>query len=107
VASEPARKGSKKTVHWHACRRCRLTCYEDNCDTPPINALCTSCRGGRAWQLLVEGRKPRPCCREQARLVRKDEKATYRLAGDTLWFICPTCARTHPYDPKREPEGPP
>lgn len=100
--SEPTRKSAtKKTVHWHGCQRCH-TGYEDNCTTKTVDGLCIACRGGRAWQLLIDSRAPRPCC-QAARLVTKEQRETYRLAGGHLWFICPVCARTHPYDPKNPP----
>lgn len=90
--------GPKKTVHTHGCRRCR-TRYEDNCVTPKQNALCVACRGGRAFQLLVDGAKPRPCCVATSRLVTKDELRRYSLAGEASWWICGTCKRTQIYRP--------
>ena len=88
--------------HAHGCRRCHIR-YEDACRTPTSDDLCTACRGGRAWQLLIDNAAVHSCCFLSARLVRKDEKATYRLAGTVLWFICTRCARTHPYDPRSTP----
>jgi hypothetical protein len=99
--AEPQRKSSKKTVHWHGCRRCP-TAYEDNCPDAKTDALCTACRGGKPWMLLIENRKPRPCCRELSRLATKAERDTYRLAGARVWWICRACARTQPFDPKKE-----
>lgn len=86
------------TLHAHGCRRCH-TRYTDACASAE-DALCTSCRGGRAWQLLIDSAAPHDCCREHSRLVTKDEKQTYRLAGAHLWFICKRCARTHPTNPR-------
>lgn len=94
--------------HAHGCRRCNVR-YDDACTTPTQDDLCTACRGLRPWQVLIDGALPRDCCRQKARLVTKDEIAIYKLAGTRMWFICPTCARTHPFDPKRQtrPEGTP
>lgn len=93
------------SLHAHGCRRCR-TRYQDACLSPEADARCTSCNGGRAWQLLIDNANPRPCC-QQARLATKEERERYRLAGQQLWFICLTCARTHPFDPKRVTPGNP
>lgn len=95
-------KSLKGNLHAHGCTGC-ATRYEDACATPAVNGRCTRCRGGRAWQLLIDNRLPGPCCRDKARLVTKAQKETYRLGGTTLWFICPQCARTHPFDPRRTP----
>jgi hypothetical protein len=89
------------SLHAHGCIRC-VTRYQDACRTPAVDGLCTSCRGGRAWQLLIDNALPRDCCREQARLVTKEQKVSYSLAGTRLWFICPSCARTHPFNPRTE-----
>lgn len=35
-----------------------------------------------------------------------DERMKYACATDLVWFICKTCARTHPYNPTVE-EGAP
>ncbi len=86
-------------AHWHACRRC-LVAYYDNCKDKITDALCVVCRGGRGFQLLIDNREPRESCRRTARLVTKDQKATYRLEGGRTWFICTECARTQPYNPQ-------
>ncbi len=90
------------TYHAHGCRRCR-TRYQDACTTPDQDTLCDACRGLKPWQLLIDNAAPHPCCTTNARLVLTAEKAIYRLAGGWLWFICKTCARTHPFDPRRTP----
>jgi hypothetical protein len=79
--------------HAHGCKRCAIR-YEDACTDPLTNGPCTSCRGGRAWQLLIENALPQQCCLEHSRLATKDERETYRLAGSTLWWICSRCAPT-------------
>jgi len=94
-------KKPKKTVHVHGCPRCRVR-FEDTCITPAVDELCTTCRGGKAFELLRENAAPKDCCRRSARLVTKDEKNRYSLAGKSVWHICPTCSRTHPYDPKEK-----
>jgi len=83
----------KKTWHVHACRGCGNT-YRDTCDQAGEDATCDTCSGHRAWQLLVDNASPRTCCLN-ARLVNRDEKKTYRLAGRSNWHICKTCGRTH------------
>jgi hypothetical protein len=86
--------------HAHGCKDCHVR-YDDACTTPPVDGQCTTCRGGLAWQLLIDSAAPHDCCRERSRLVRKEEKETYRLSGAHLWFICAQCSRTHPTDPRR------
>lgn len=88
---------TKKTAHAHGCRQCRVR-YTDNCTDPKEDGLCIGCRGGRPWQLLITNAAPRACCL-QARLVTKEEKTRYSLAGRSNWHICPTCRRTHPGKP--------
>jgi hypothetical protein len=88
-------KSFKNTLHAHGCTRCHLR-YQDACADPATDARCTTCRGGRGWQLLIDNAAARACCRVSARLVSNEEKDRYRLAGSGLWFICPTCARTFP-----------
>lgn len=93
-----ARKSSLPEWHAHGCTRCHLK-YQDTCDTPQTNGLCTKCRTGRGWELLIDNARPKDCCRlECRRVTSKQEIATYRLRGDAPWFICTTCARQHPYD---------
>lgn len=85
--------------HAHGCSACH-TRYEDACLTPDQDQKCSACRGLKAWQYLIDSFGPHQCCRETARLVNKDDKQRYKLAGKHLWFICRTCSRTHPFDPK-------
>lgn len=93
--------GSQKKVwHVHACRRCRIR-YVDTCRQPGEDDICTGCRGGRPWQLLIDNAAPHTCC-IAARLVTKDERERYRLAGSCNWHICPTCKRTHTHKIKPE-----
>lgn len=93
-------KSLKNERHAHGCQRCHVR-YEDACADPPTDDLCTGCRGGLVWQLLVDSAAAKDCCRTSIRMVTKDEKQTYRLAGGHLWHICSTCSRTHPTDPRR------
>jgi hypothetical protein len=93
----------KGSFHAHGCVRC-TTRYQDACQNFHDDGLCTSCRGGRAWQYLIDSAAPHECCRTNARMVTKNEKQVYRLAGTRLWFICATCARTHPFNPRRTHE---
>jgi hypothetical protein len=91
--------------HAHGCRSCHFR-YEDACERPNLDGLCTTCRGGHAWQLLIVNAEPKQCCLDTARLATKEERDTYKLAGTHLWFICLTCKRTHPFDPRRDPRNP-
>lgn len=84
----------------HACRGCGLR-YIDGCDEIGEDGLCIRCRGGRPWQLLIDNAAPRECCL-RARLVTKDERKTYRLAGRANWLICPLCKRTFGHKPQPE-----
>jgi hypothetical protein len=93
-------KSLKGSLHAHGCTRCHIR-YQDAC-RELADRLCTGCRGGRPWQLLIDNASPKDCCVATARLATKDEKSTYRLAGTRLWFICAQCKRTHPFDPKHE-----
>lgn len=94
-------KGLAGSLHAHGCTHCGIR-YEDACADPGTDGRCTACRGGRPWLLLIDGASPKDCCRETARLARKDEKKTYRLAGTRLWHICTACKRTHPFNPRTE-----
>jgi hypothetical protein len=88
----------RKHAHAHGCRRCH-TRYRDACATPSDNALCFTCRTGRAGFVeLLHGQAPRDCCQRHARLVNKEERAGYYLGGDSAWHICTVCKRTFPYE---------
>lgn len=89
---------SKKALHAHGCRRCR-TRYVDACATRAEDDLCTTCRGGRGWALLIDNAAPHDCCRVNSRLATKDERVLYALAGRSNWHLCTTCKRTHPFRP--------
>lgn len=95
-------KALSRNLHAHGCRDCHIR-YEDACATPAADGACKACRGLRVWQLLIDNAAPKDCCVDTARMVTKDEKKAYRLAGAHLWFICQTCKRTHPTDPRRSP----
>jgi hypothetical protein len=84
--------------HAHGCVHCGIR-YEDACADSSLDARCTTCRGGRAWDLLIEHNAPGECCATHARIVRKEERDTYHLAGTRIWFICTRCARTSTFDP--------
>jgi hypothetical protein len=91
-------RSTKGSRHAHGCTSCH-TRYEDACLTPDTDGRCTGCRGGKPWTLLIENASPKTCCIAQGRPATKDERKTYKLAGAHVWFICPTCKRTHPFDP--------
>lgn len=91
----------KGRLHAHGCTRCHVR-YTDAC-VDLLDGHCTACRGGRAWQLLIDSAAPHDCCFEKSRLITKDDKERYSLAGGHLWHICTTCSRTHPCKPRRQP----
>lgn len=86
-------------LHAHGCADCGAR-FEDNCKTPTVDPLCFTCRTGRPASLLTRGRLPIDCCFEHSREAKPHERATYRLAGTRVWFICTKCQRTHPTRPR-------
>jgi hypothetical protein len=84
--------------HAHGCSDCGLR-YADACQYPLVNELCQLCRG-RERPLWERSTDPADCCFENSRLVGAVEASRFFLGGDTLWFKCRVCARTHPFDPK-------
>lgn len=76
----------------------------DTCTTPGTDGDCTVCRGVRPWWLLIYNAAPRDCCRNDSRIATKDERKRYALAGEHTWWICRSCARTHPFAPAARPE---
>lgn len=97
------------TYHRHGCQQCGLR-YDDACQTPGENGRCISCRtaGEKERPLWITSMDPRPCCQapKGSRQMTYDERARYACATAIIWYICKTCARTHPYDPTK-PEGAP
>ena len=91
------RRPAGKKPHYHGCRTCHHR-YEDTCEQSTENGHCVICRGGRGYRELRENAMPHDCCLVHARLPSKDERVTYRLAGNSIWFICGECKRCHPYD---------
>lgn len=89
---------NKKDLHAHGCTRCKAF-FQDACNEPEKNWLCSFCETGTGWELLRQGRAPCDCCRAHSRLARKEEVATYGLAGDKPWWICTVCARCQVYKP--------
>lgn len=87
-----------KEVHSHGCTECKQR-FEDNCQQPKQNFLCSFCETGNGWTLLREGRSPKDCCRVFSRLATKDEIKSYNMAGDKPWFICTECSRHQIFNP--------
>lgn len=94
-----AKKKEERVWHLHGCTRCHIR-YEDTCRTSDVDGLCRACRGLRTWTLLIENAASKDCCIASSRAATKEEKTTYRLAGTSHWFICPTCKRTQPHNPR-------
>jgi hypothetical protein len=84
--------------HHHACTRCRRR-YHDACETPAVDGVCNSCRTGRlsTWVAATE---PRPCCLTDAMPADRYDRDKYLLAGPGPWWVCRTCARQFPTQPK-------
>ena len=87
-----------ETLHRHSCSTCSST-YEDACLRPMTNRSCTGCRGRTPpiWEL---GLRPKACCSE-SQPATPQEMTTYRLGGDTPWWLCPKCKRPHSYKPRK------
>ncbi len=87
--------------HAHQCTTCQQR-YEDACRTHHEDGSCASCRGGLEMPIWRSNRLPQTCCRTDSRPATKDERQTYKLAGQAEWWICEQCSRTHPYPPEQE-----
>lgn len=106
------RRGKKVGLHHHRCTRCGCR-YDDTCQAqvtgkrggiktePGPDTLCPACATGNPNPWWYEGRLPAPCCAVNVRSVRREELEIYRLAGAAEWWICTTCFRAHPFDPRR------
>lgn len=69
----------------------------DSCQDSPQDGLCVDCRlgPGSGWQILINNRRPKDCCKDHSRPVTKDEKTRYSLGGSQQWLRCGICARTN------------
>lgn len=97
-----ATRSGTKTVHAHGCPTCRSR-YEDNCEDRTTDEQCSWCRAGRSMEergIHYHNRQPKDCCRQDSRIATKEEIKSYTLAGASTWYICKTCARTHPTKPR-------
>lgn len=96
-----SKKGSrnKKDIHAHGCTRCKHY-FEDACYEPEKNHVCSFCESGTGWMLLRKTHDPAECCKQHSRLARKEEVASYGLAGDKPWWICSVCKRRQIYKPQ-------
>ena len=86
-------------THAHRCKGVCEGRYEDRCDNPWQDEVCPPCRNGYAWSLWRVNSLPAPCCPRHSRLATADERADHSLAGESTWWICVQCKRTHPFDP--------
>ncbi len=102
AALTAGRRDALKGIHSHGCSVCSAY-YTDACADPLVNAPCTGCQGlphGRpSWD---RGPDPIECCRRDVRLATARQLNSFRLGGDGPWWICGTCNRTHPYDPRTD-----
>lgn len=88
--------------HAHGCTACKGR-YEDTCSEPNDNRVCNPCQGFEPWQLLINNRLPKDCCRAHSRLCSKDERNHYRLSEACAWWRCLVCSRTFPYLQPKDP----
>lgn len=91
-------------AHAHRCRACAVR-YQDACHSAGLDDRCARCRSGsdREHPLWVINHMPQDCCRHDSRLATHDDRKTYHLGGTSTWWICSTCKRTHPNNPKETP----
>lgn len=90
--------------HAHGCTTCKGR-YEDACPDPHQPGVCNPCQGFAPWQLLIDSRKAKDCCRAHSRLCSKDERNQYGLSESCPWWRCLVCSRTHPFiQPSQESE---
>jgi hypothetical protein len=86
--------------HAHRCIDCNLR-YEDACHEPRVNATCgckTRLHNRPVW---LRDKDPQECCRLYSVEVTDPViLERYALGGDTPWFMCQTCFRSHPVDPR-------
>lgn len=92
---------AKSGTHLHGCPTCGLT-FVCGCRDYRSDPRCIPCIGGHEKTAIHFGRMPIACCRHLSRQARKDEIATYRLAGSQPWWICAECKRTFTYQPTEE-----
>jgi hypothetical protein len=85
-------------LHRHGCVQCGQL-YNDACSSPHDNARCQLCRTGYRRPLWERDMDPISCCRINSRKARTEDRDRYALGGETEWWLCRSCARTHPYDP--------
>lgn len=93
--------------HCHRCQECERR-YSDYCADPWMNARCRDCAGQMYGRSIVDGNaEPAECCRRPGALrpCTTAQRQAYRLAGETSWWICRTCCRTHPYQPSSSKES--
>lgn len=96
----PAKAFKLTGRHGHACLVCGLR-YSDNCQDPWRNARCADCDetrmyGRAAWDVDSD---PKDCCRDRFREATEAERRMHSCGGETAWWICVGCCRTHPYQP--------
>ena len=96
-----AERATAKVIrHAHGCSNGKcLTYYEDACEDKGTNGLCSKCRMGHCWELLVENRRPKDCCLYDSKKATKEEIKLYRLSGNATWWHCSFCARSQIFEP--------
>ncbi len=105
VKQQPVVRDRKVRVgifHAHGCLSCGRR-YQDSCAYK--NNLCPVCRKIRPGPTQEDlDRLPRDCCANGGSRVITDTDvlSKYNLGGTGPWFLCATCARTHPFDPVKE-----
>lgn len=90
-------------LHAHGCITCGNR-YMDACSNKLENDTCTPCRTGAEPVLWDAARFPQDCCKKPGacRMMVGDEIARYALGGNSVWYQCRVCFRTHPF---KNPSG--
>lgn len=108
VRYKPTERGKKINVElsgwWYAgCPTCglRMTVTE-------MNRHCQDCStlGPYGRPLWDRESDPKTCCLAFSEpITDKDTLQNYRCGGDTPWWLCSGCHRTHPYNPNDPTRG--
>jgi hypothetical protein len=86
-------------IHAHRCVDCGLR-YEDPCWEPRTNGSCGCTLEHHTRPVWLRDRDPKDCCRLYSRLITDvTELEKYALAGNSDWWQCQHCFRSHPNNP--------
>ena len=105
LPANPARRSAPtlnelKGLHRHGCTVCSHA-YQDSCDHALVNGPCTPCHTDHRAPIWETNLGPIECC-TNSRPATLDERALYRLGGETTWWICLTCKRAQIFKPREK-----